>query len=279
MPAEKSASEHGTEWAFRIFRPLLKDLHLQELQEKSYLRTSNKKYGLIRYHMERCIIVPIRYKFSNENDKGVFVWAYNRKRNLFILYIVINDNLYRDRMSHEDCVKRKLVTTHEFTHCTAAMLSLSGMYSEQLIESLQKSMRKDVDVIQSVDVDGIMSEFKKEIKKDDKTSKTDLSIRKFDDEHFRTNYEEFNGSYYDLNTNFLFSKQLFEEYFGKQNQQAFTNCIKQGAWQAAVTLLKTAVENVINEKHLDRKLVINKIQTDLLPYYLAEAAKHVNTNK
>ena len=92
-------------------------------------------------------------------------------------------------MTHEDCVKRKLVTTHEFTHCTAAMLSLSGMYSEQLIESLQKSMRKNVDVIQSVDIDSVMSEFKKEISDGSKSVKTDLSFRKFDDEHFRTGYE------------------------------------------------------------------------------------------
>ena len=228
--------------------------------------------------MERCVIVALRYKFSNENDKGVFVWTYDKKRNIFILYIIINDNLYNDNMTHEDCVKRKLVTTHEFTHCTAAMLSLSGMYSEQLIESLQKSMRKNVDVIQSVDIDSVMSEFKKEISDGSKSVKTDLSFRKFDDEHFRTGYEGFEGSYYDLNSNFLFSKQLFEEYFGKQTQLAFKEYIKQGSSQEAVALLKTASETVINDKCLDRKFVLNKILTDLLPQYLAETAKYVKSN-
>lgn len=279
LPSEKSATEHGTEWAFSIFRPLLRDLHLQLLQDRIYLRTSNKKYGLIKYHMERCVIVALRYKFSNENDKGVFVWTYDKKRNIFILYIIINDNLYNSNMSHEDCVKRKLVTTHEFTHCTAAMLSLSGMYSEQLIESLQKSMRKNVDVIQSVDIDSVMSEFKKEISDGSKSVKTDLSFRKFDDEHFRTGYEGFEGSYYDLNSNLLFSKQLFEEYFGKQTQLAFKEYIKQGSSQEAVALLKTASETVINDKCLDRKFVLNKILIDLLPQYLAEAAKYVKSNR
>ncbi len=279
MPSEKSATEHGTEWAFGLFRPLLRDLRLQSVQDRTYLRTSNKKYGLIKYHMERCVIVALRYKFSNENDKGVFVWTYDKKRNFYILYIIINDNLYKDNMKHEECVKRKLVTTHEFTHCTAAMLSLSGMYSEQLIGSLQKSMRKNVDVIQSVDVDSVMSEFKREINGENKSVKTDLSFRKFDDEHFRTGYEGFEGSYYDLNSNLLFSKQLFEEYFGKNKQQSFKDCIKRGALQDAVILLKEASELVIEEKNLDRRLVLNKIQIDFLPQYLAETAKYVNSNR
>lgn len=279
MPSEKSATEHGTEWAYSIFRPLLRDLHLQSLQDRTYLRTSNKKYNLIKHHMERCVIVALRYKFSNENDKGVFVWTYDKKRKFYVLYIVINDNLYNANMNHEDCVKRKLVTTHEFTHCTAAMLSLSKICSEHLIDSLQKSMRKNVDVIQSVDVDSVMSEFKKEISEDNKSEKTDLSFRKFDDEHFRTGYEGFEGSYYDLNSNFLFSKQLFEEYFEKQEQLSFKEYIKQDFLQEAVILLKNASEAVIKEKHLDRKLVLNKILTDLLPQYLAEAAKYVKSNR
>lgn len=278
-PSEKSACEHGTEWAFCLFRPLLKDLHLQSLENRTYIRTSQKKYGLVRHNMGRCVIVALRYKFSNKNDKGVFVWTYDKKHDFYILYIVINDNLYKGGISHEDCVKRKIVTTHEFTHCSAAMLSLSRIATLQLIESLQKSMRKNVDVIQSVDIDSVMSEFKKEIKSKSKAEKSDLSFRKFDDEHFRTGYEGFEGSYYDLNTNLLFSKQLFEEFFDKQSRQDFKECIKNKEPAEAVALLTEAAETVINEKSLDRRFVVNRIQTDFLPQYLAEAAKYVKANK
>lgn len=279
MTSSKSATEHGTEWAFNLFRPILKDLHLQSFDNNSYLRTSLKKYGLVKHNMARCVIVPVRYKFTNPNYKGVFVWTYNKKKDMYILYIVINENLYGDNLKHEECVKRKLITTHEFTHCTAAMLSLSGIVSEQLIESLQKNMRKNVDVIQSVDVDGIMSEYTKEVKDVSVSDKTDLSIRKFDDDHFRTGYENFTGSYYDLNTDYLFSRQLFEEYFDKNKMQLFKDLIKQGANTEAATLLARATEDVITQKYLDKDFVVEKIKTTIVPDYVKEVAKYVKAKK
>lgn len=277
MSATKPIIGSGTDWAFSLFRPILQDLHLQDLNQKNYVRTSMKKYGLIKHNMERCVIVALRYSFTDPNDKGVFVWTYDKKRDFYVLYIIINDNLYNKDMSHEGCVKRKIVTTHEFTHCTAAMLSLSKMKSSELVTSLQKSMRKNVDVIQSVDIDSVMSEFSKELDEDSKPNKTELSFRKFDDDHFRTGYEGFEGSYYDLNTNFLFSKQLFEEFFDNKQRQTFKECIKQGKLQEAVGLIKISAETVINKKKLDRKFVLNRIKTDFLPLYLAETAKYVNT--
>lgn len=228
--------------------------------------------------MAKCVIVAMRFHFTNPNDKGVFVWTFDKKRDFYVLYLIINDNLYSDSMKHEDCVKRKIVTTHEFTHCTAAMLSLSKIESEQLVASLQKSMRKSVDVIQSVDVDVVMNEFSKEMTADS-SDKAELSFRKFDDEHFRTGYEDFEGSYYDLNTNYLLSKQLFDEYFSKQNRQKFNEYIKKEEPAQAVALLKNAAEQVINEKNLDKKFVLNRIANVFMPLYLNDAAKFVKSKK
>lgn len=276
MSSSKNFAERGTEWAFDLFRPVLKDLHLQALNPQNYLRTSQKKYGFDKHNMSRCVIVAMRYHFTNPNDKGVFVWTFDKKRNFYVLYLIINDALYAEKMTHEECVKRKIVTMHEFTHCTAAMLSLSQISSELLVASLQKSMRKSVDVIQSVDVDVVMSEFSKEMSSDSQNDKSELSFRKFDDGHFRTNYEAFEGSYYDLNTNFLLSKQLFEEYFSKQNRLEFNEHIKAGNPAKAVSLLKNAAEKVINEKNLDKKFVMNRIANVFMPLYLNEAAKFIN---
>ena len=277
MTSSDSTIRHSTDWAFNLFRPILKDLHLQSFENKTYLRTSLKKYNLIKYNMSRCVIIPVRYKFTNDNDKGVFVWTYNKKTKIFILYIVINENMYGNKLEHVNCVKRKLVTTHEFIHCVAAMLSISCVASEDLIGRLQESMRKNIDVIQSVDIYGIMSEFKKEIKDINKNEKTNISMRKFDDEHFRTGYENIEGSYYDLNTNLLFSKQLFEEYFTKDKLQSFKELMKQGSKSEAVMLLIKATEEVINKKCLDKDFVVEKMQTDILPAYFNEVAEYVKT--
>ena len=279
MASTKNLAERGTEWAFDLFRPVLKDLRLQSLNPRNYIRASLKKYGFDKHNMSRCVIVAMRYHFTNPNDKGVFVWTFDKKRNFYVLYIIINDSLYAEGMSHEDCVRRKIVTMHEFTHCTAAMLSLSRISSEQLVSSLQKSMRKSVDVIQSVDVDVVMSEFSKEMSADSQNDRTEISFRKFDDGHFRTNYESFEGSYYDLNTNFLLSKQLFEEYFSKQKRQEFYEYIKNSNPTSAVMLLKNAAEKAINEKYLDKKFVMNRIANVFMPFYLNEAAKIINTKK
>ncbi len=159
------------------------------------------------------------------------------------------------------------------------MLSISGIASNQLIHRLQESMRKNIDVIQSVDIDGIMSEFKKEIKDTNANEKTNISIRKFDDDHFRTGYENFEGSYYDLNTNLLFSKQLFEEYFTKDKLQSFKELMNKGSIPEAVMLLIRATEEVINQKCLGKDFVVEKMQTDILPAYFNEVAKYVKTKK
>lgn len=277
MSVARMSGVRSTEWAFELFRPVLKDLHLQSLAPKTCVLTSKKKYDFATLNMNRCVIVAMRYKFANPNDKGVFVWAFNKAHGFYVLYIILNDNLYADGMGQDDCVKRKLVTTHEFTHCTAAMLSLSKIKSEQLIRSLQESMSKNVDVIQSVDVDGVMNEFSKEMSAG--ISKVELSLRKFDDEHFRTNYEDFEGSYYDLNTSFLFSKQLFEEYFNEISRQAFNEHIKREEFAEAVSIISRATEQVIKEKSLDRKFVLARIQNDFMPAYLKEAAGFIMSHE
>lgn len=272
-------TEHNTEWAFGLFRPLLKDLQLQSPNSKRYIRTSQKKYGFVKCNMGRCVVVIMHYCFTNPKDKGVFVWTFDKARNFYVLYIIINENLYAENKVHEDCVRRKIVTTHEFTHCVAAMLSLSRISSEQLVESLQKSMRKSIDVIQSVDVDVVMSEFSKEMSAGLQGGKTYLSFRKFDDEHFRTKYEDFDGSYYDLNTNFLLSKQLFEEYFTKDARKEFNKHMKNNNPQKAVALLRIAAEDVINKKFLNKEFVMNRIANDFMPVYLNDVATFIKSNK
>lgn len=279
MTNKKDHADCETSWVFSLFRPVLRDLRLQSLNPQICIRMSQKKYGFYKYNMARCVIVAMKWHFTNLNDKGVFVWTFNEEKNFYILYLIINDSLYADGMSHEERVRRKIVTTHEFTHCTAAMLSLSRIKSKQLIVSLQNSMRKSVDVIQSVDVDGIMSEFSKEMSTDLQNDRTELASRKFDDGHFRTNYESFTGSYYDLYTNFLLSKQLFEEYFTDEHRQEFNENMKCKNMAKAVLLLKNAAEKVIEEKNLDKKFVMDKIANVFIPLYLKEAAEFINAKK
>lgn len=238
------------EWAVHTFRPLMHDLQIGELKvnEHHQINTFDDLYysNMVKCHMDNCVIVVKRIRFSKADYKGVFIWQYDKKTELFSLYIFLNDSLYTNNN-----VIRKAVSTHEFTHCTAAFMSISELETEVLIQNQMMKMTNSFHALKDSDIqklmnDTILSLFPKVPKVQ--------RFLEFPDEHFRTGNEDFQGSYSDLYSRLLFSYELFKQYFTDEIVQQIFNQDKENV-NSDNALVSDMIKKIAKEKCLLKSFV------------------------
>ena len=254
--ADKAPFERGIEWAVKVFRPLLKDLSISTLSNTENFRqilTAGYK-EFIRHHMDNCVVLVCRHNLTKEEYQGIFVLRYSREENFYALYIILNDNLF----SPEKKVIRKAVSIHEYVHCVAAMLALSRLATERLLEKFQKKMSERFPALTVIDTNNILNDLKK--------SKNIQTLDTFDDNHFRIEWEDFQASYADLYRNLLLSYELFCEkgFFDTEKQKQFNKYIQDGKGKDAGRILGRVINDLAEIKHLDYDFVYNRLMGDFL---------------
>ncbi len=202
--------------------------------------------------MGRCIIALQRHPLTS-NKQGFFVFSYQEKYDLFLLSIVINENLYKDN-SFDLKVQRKALVVHEFVHCVAAMMSLSllGKGPNPLIKRLKEIIKEKVAVTTSDDFTKIL----KMLENID-TAESNGSSFLFNDTHFRTGFEDFPDDYAELYLNFLFSYQLLLEYLS-DDENNIKSILKKTDEEFA-GFMNGLIEKIAKEKALKIKFVISRI--------------------
>lgn len=239
------------EWAVHTFRWLMHDLQIGELKvnEHHQINTFDDLYysNMVKCHIDNCVIVVKRMRFSKADYKGVFIWQYDKETELFGLYIFLNDNLYAVR----NAVIRKAVSTHEFTHCTVALMSISELKTKALIQNQMQKMKRSFHALKDSDIkklikDMILSLFTK--------IPEAQRLLEFPDEHFRTGNEDFQGSYVDLYSQLLFSYELFKQYFTDEIVRQIFNWNKEHTNSYNV-LVFDMIKRIAREKCLHKKFV------------------------
>ena len=249
------------EWAIGIFRPLMKDLHIQNLKQGDQGNiVTTSRYRIMRQkHMDNCVVVVKRFTFSKPNYKGIFLWQYNAKNKIYVLWILLNNDMYNDT-SENAGVCRKAVSTHEYTHCVAALMTTAELATEELIKRQQEKLKKSFHAFEESNIKKQLDDLKQQ---QDKISEEKSFF--FGDEHFRTGDEDFQASYVDLYQNLLLSYVLFrEQFFTDAVMQRFYHQLKQKSSEA-VNILNTVIEDISNQKNLDKEFVHRRIFDDFLP--------------
>lgn len=248
--------EKTLNWAVDIFRPVLKSLKIQELDSWTFKTTSGVR-ELYRFHMDRAIIVVRRCRFSKPHYKGIFIWQYNEKNNIFALYILLNDDLYTNT-SDDAGITRKLISTHEFVHCTAALMTIAEMESKTLIRNQMKKLKKSFHALETSDVQSMLNDTKILANSSDKEKGVH-----FKDSHFRTGDEDFQASYSDLYKELLFSYQLFREFFTDSlMREFFIALINKDA--KVQEIISNLVNEISQKKNLELEFVDKKIRNEML---------------
>lgn len=258
--------ERTVDWAVNLFRPLLKDLRIQELKDQSIIFTANYR-AFQKYHMDSCIVIVKRYKFSKPNYKGVFIWQYNTRNEIFALYIILNENMY-DTTDVKNEIFRKAVSTHEFTHCVAALLTLSRLKTKVLIENQQKKLAKRFHAMEESDMGNLMADIS--------NSMLQPNMERFlffPDMHFRTGDEDFSQKYSELYRNLLLSYGLFKEYFTDEITTRLKELFKDGNDIEFERLVAEKIQAISKEKRLEWNFVLQSFRNIFIPKFTKELKK------
>lgn len=184
------------------------------------------------------------------------MFLYIKKSNLFILSIVLDENLF---VSYFLALRteRKALGIHEFVHCVATMMSLArlGDASNLLLDKLQILLQKKVTVTTSED-------FKKLYNALGSLSKTEKECTDlvFNDSHFRIGFEDFQGDYEDLYLDFLFSFNRLLEFLTDSKYEQFKNLLETNDSNnnSLINFLDSLFKEIENQKALKHQLVVQR---------------------
>lgn len=255
-----NAEEKTVTWALKTFRPLLKDLDIQNVSSEPKIIFASKYKVFNRYNMANCVVIIKSKEFLDKNASGIFVLQYDEDTNLYVLHIILNKKLFEN----EDFnlrIKRKAVGVHEFTHCVAAMLTFRLLQSKVLIEILNKRMESKIHSLNEKELENLLREFTLPFEEKNRNR-----ISTFPDEHFRTNSEDFRGSYEELWRNFLLSYDLFceEPFFTEDKRKQFKALLKDNKKREAAELLANVIKPLSEKKALDKNFIIQRISEEFM---------------
>ena len=255
-----NVDDKDTAWALKTFRPLLKALKLQEAKSEPLTAFPSQYKTFHRHNMTNCVIVVKTKAFTNKDDRGIFIWQYNKESDFYALYIVLNSLLFADS-NLETRIKRKTTGVHEFTHCVAAMMTFSRLQSKALIRTMHERMARQIHPLDKNSLALLLKELTKPLNADLRES-----VPVFPDDHFRTGGEDFTGKYDELAKNFLLSYELFceQEFFGSEKQRQFKDFLKQKRQEDALRLLVSVIEPLSDRKALHIHFILQRINEEFL---------------
>ncbi len=253
------------DWAVETFRPLMKDLKMGIPDENSLLTTSS--YGhMIKNRMDCAVIVVRKCKFSKPEYQGLFLWQYNYKHKIYALYILLNEALYQDT-SAESCVRRKAVSTHEFVHVTAALMTTAELQTDELIKRQLEKLRRVFHALESDDIAKLLQDMRLSPQSED--------MLNFADSHFRTGDEDFLASYGDLYRHLLLSYKLFRENFDDNKVKCFMDSLQTRTIDGLLVLMES-IKTIARDKCLDKHFVTQRVVEEFI-YKMIEESRTANS--
>ena len=242
-------AEHTTEGAFALLRPILQNLKTQELTKSPKVFRASSLVRLKAAGLGRWVIVA-KQSSSHDGGKGQAAVAYDKKNNLFLLFIFVDENLFVSNTTAFR-TQRKMVAIHEFVHGSAHMLLMNFYGASKYIELMGSSITRKVAMTTSDEFTEMLTAIGK-LGRNGETSSEMLT-----DGHFRVlekNLKDgFLGNFAELYTNFLLSYQLISETmtFFKKQQRSKTDIS---------TLLTLTFNELVNKKALDKAFVLGRMK-------------------
>lgn len=182
--------------------PLLSDLMAKEEGDCKSIYLYDIRYFL----QEECgdSIIAIKCKKfpdSQQDTKGILIYKYDLKSEIFLFNIIINSDLIKDSKA------LKMAIVHEFCHCVAYLMTrIAGKLSKiRFIEFLKNDFKDEIlnmEELYKMNAFFLLADGKQK-----ERIESDL------DEHFRTGYEYLSISYTALYRHFLLPTKRIEEIY------------------------------------------------------------------
>jgi hypothetical protein len=252
----------------KTFRPLLRLLKVQNIPNPPDLKVIflADMRNLIIKGMGRCVVIIEQRSLTN-GVGGMLITSYDTRLDCFLLHIVINSS-FCGKTSLEDRARQKIIAVHEFTHTVAALSAISRVRSNDLIKRLKDIFRKKAHALYLTDLEHLVSELTRspaERKNTDPQSAD--NARYFPDEHFRLGFEDFPVSYPIVFDEFLFSREMFDEYFPKEVIDSVYEAFRRKDSAKVIDLIAPYITKISQDKALYEEFVVDRVLDILFDKY------------
>jgi hypothetical protein len=266
-PSTDSSLIKDERWVIKTFRPLLRSLKVQSIPDppgftEVYLVDMR---ALVIQGMSRCIVFIEQQNLPN-NAGGMLITSHDMELDYFRLHIIINSSLC-NKTDLNDRALQKITVVHEFTHTVAALSAISRVRSKELIKRLKDIFRKKAHALSLTDLEHLADELNNSLAVDIRPPKT-ANTKYFPDEHFRLGFEDFPVSYPIVFDEFLFSKEMFEEYFSKDNISSICEALRKKNMAKVAEMIVPSLKKISQEKALYEDFVAARIFEILFSDYI-----------
>jgi hypothetical protein len=198
------------------------------------------------------------------DSRAKFISQYHKATGIMECYIILDKACFAEAKVPNEI--RKAVSVHEFCHFLALVYASISTTEETLKEKLKERLSKIIDDLTNEQVIKLYQLLNKLRPFGDDFSAFELTR----DDHFRLNCENLDLSYSDLFKNFLLSRQMFDEFFHKEDREKFFILLKNGKTQDALDMYLEIAKTLAREKWLPEQFAKNQAIDILMKFYLTE---------
>ena len=233
------------------FRPVLSQLNIRNREKQEQVFLSQFEYlDFLKLENLVAVVIPADIKSS----KGMFFCRHIDNK-LTVCYILIDNSLYDEK----NLEKVKIIGVHEFCHFMAIIYTLTATTIERQKKNLIDRISKKIDVLNNESLNRLYEELNKNIYTDSVKSDDSIKSFEFDDSHFRLQCEGETADYALLFRHFMFSRELFEEYFTEKDQKEFSKITQNKVEYEQIKnkFIETKIKSE-NEKYIQFMLELQK---------------------
>jgi hypothetical protein len=198
------------------------------------------------------------------DSRAKFVSQWHKSTGIMECYIILDTACFVEAKVPNET--RKAVAVHEFCHFLALIYAAISTTEDTLRQKLQERLSKAIDELTNDQVIKLYQLLNKIRLFGDEFS----TFEQTRDDHFRLNCENMDLSYSDLFKNFLLSRQMFDEFFSKEDRAKFFSLLKLDKTQEAYDMYIEIAKSIAREKWLTEKFAINQSIDILMKFYLNE---------
>jgi len=228
----------------RLFRPVLKELKIR--QKTDHLPVFLASHDQLAFlNLDEC---SIQFGVGDINADGLFFAKYTKGR-LLRIFIILNKRLYdgEDKSMKE---LLKIAGVHEFVHSLALIFVAAISKREDMPSTLIQRLNKKIMDMWDQNLLDLYNAL---------SGKPEYKQKDYTDSHFRLGYEGQTCDYEVLFLYFLFSRDLFEEYFDEAKQNEFNVLYTTGRKDDATRLMLDTLTTAADDKDVPYNTAKNQL--------------------
>ena len=232
----------------RVFHPVLRALKVRNT-------TGHRPVSLAEFDQLEFLKLDawsVQFAIGDIDATGIFLIKYT-KQGLVRAYIILNKKLYAHH-SKEMKEIRKIAAVHEFVHFIAMILVATAIGTESLRSTLFQRLQDKIDKLWGPNLLDLY------LALSGKKTRSGVVPPELTDAHFRLGHEGQTSDYDILFLYFMFSRELFEEYFDMAMQTQFKELYSEPATRdAAIKLLLDTLTTAANDKDVPYDMAKNQL--------------------